>query len=71
GRPTDEIVDQVLAELRLINRSEMERLFPDSHLWVERTLGWPKSYTAFRLPRAHASQQAMGERLSPRFRRAA
>lgn len=55
GRPSEAQLDLVLAELRLLNRCEFERLFPESHVWVERTLGLPKSYTAYKLPQAEAS----------------
>jgi hypothetical protein len=47
GRPTNETLDQVLAELRLLNHREFQYLFEDSRMWVERVLGLPKSYTAY------------------------
>jgi len=50
GRPTEEIVDLVLAELRLLNLGEFRALFQGAELWVERVLGLPKSYTAYALP---------------------
>jgi hypothetical protein len=34
--------------VRLLNRREMEQLFPDCEIIVERVLGWPKSYVAVR-----------------------
>jgi len=47
GRPTNETLDQVLAELRLLNRREFRSLFNSCQIWVERVLGLPKSYTAY------------------------
>jgi hypothetical protein len=47
GRPTDETLDQVLAELRLLNFREFRLLFDGPQIWVERVLGLPKSYTAY------------------------
>jgi hypothetical protein len=48
GRPTEATLDFVLAELRLMKRSEMNALFPDAEIWVERCMGLPKSYTAIK-----------------------
>ena len=50
GRPTDAILDAVLAELRLLSFREYQQLFPGGRIWVERALGLPKSYTAYALP---------------------
>jgi hypothetical protein len=50
GRPTEDILDAVLAELRLLSFREYEQLFPGALIWVERALGLPKSYTAYALP---------------------
>jgi len=47
GRPSDETLDQVLAELRLLNCKEFRELFDNPQMWVERVLGLPKSYTAY------------------------
>jgi hypothetical protein len=47
GRPTNETLDQVLAELRLLNYREFQDLFNSPHMWVERVFGLPKSYTAY------------------------
>lgn len=53
GRPTPEIIDGVLAELRLLKRREFKQLFPDNQeIWIERFLGMPKSYTAYKIPEA-------------------
>ena len=50
GRPTDKILDAVLAELRLLSFGEFRDLFQGGQIWVERVLGLPKSYTAYTLP---------------------
>ena len=50
GRPTGDILDAVLAELRLLSFEEFQQLFPGALIWVERALGLPKSYTAYALP---------------------
>jgi hypothetical protein len=47
GRPSEETLDQVLAELRLLNGKEFRDLFDNPQMWVERVLGLPKSYTAY------------------------
>jgi len=49
-RPTEACVDKVLAELRLLNYAEFSGLFGDSRICVERVVGLPKSYTAYKLP---------------------
>jgi hypothetical protein len=49
GRPSEETLDFVLAELRLMRYAEFKSLFPDGSIAVERMLGMPKSYTAIRL----------------------
>lgn len=49
-RPSERVLDSVLAELRLINRKEFDQIFPNSSIWVERMLGLPKSYTAYKIP---------------------
>lgn len=51
-RPDEANIDSVLAELRLLNAKEFNRLFADSRVYTERVLGWPKSYTAYKLPEA-------------------
>jgi Methyltransferase domain len=51
GRPTNDILDAVLAELRLLSFREYQLLFRGAQMWVERLLGLPKSYTAYVLPR--------------------
>jgi hypothetical protein len=58
GRPTDETLDEVLAELRLLTFREFRQLFQDGRIWVERVLGLPKSYTAYALPATVKSSSA-------------
>jgi len=48
SRPTPERVDELMAEIRLLNRREMACLFPDCDLTKERVLGLVKSYIAVR-----------------------
>jgi len=55
GRPTEKILDAVLAELRLLTFREFRKLFPAGQTWVERVLGLPKSYTAYALPAMEVS----------------
>ena len=71
GRPTEDILDAVLAELRLLSFREFQQLFPGGPIWVERVLGMPKSYTAYALPSPgsscfHAAPLAQGASLQPR-----
>lgn len=47
-RPSQEKVDQRVAEIRLLSRREMRELFPDCQIVVERFCFWPKSYIAVR-----------------------
>lgn len=47
-RPTPAEVDEFLAEVRLLSRAELTRLFPDCEILTERFLGLPKSYIAIR-----------------------
>jgi methyltransferase family protein len=56
GRPTPEVVDVVLSDLRLLRRTEFEQLFPGHEIWIERFLGMPKSYTAYKLPQTRPSR---------------
>jgi Methyltransferase domain len=49
-RPSEQNLDAVLAELRLIDGKEFRSFFPDCRIWIERVLGLPKSYTACRVP---------------------
>jgi hypothetical protein len=44
--PTDAEIAARIAELRLLTRREMQELFPDARLIVERFGGWPKSLIA-------------------------
>jgi hypothetical protein len=50
GRPTEETLDSVLAELRLLRSVEYRCLFPDARIWSERFFGLPKSYVAYKIP---------------------
>jgi hypothetical protein len=45
-RPTQEYVDGVVAEIRLLNKMEMAKLFPDAEIKSERFLGLSKSLVA-------------------------
>src|SRR5262245_416257 len=67
GRPREETLEQVLAELRLLSGKEFRELFDNSQMWVERVLGLPKSYTAYiRSPQSHFSNHSSrGARLFP------
>jgi hypothetical protein len=56
GRPSDRLVEMALAEVRLMRRREVEQLFPDGEIWIERLLGLAKSYTAFARPRVAQKQ---------------
>jgi hypothetical protein len=47
-RPTQAQVDEFLATTRLITYSEMQELFPDCTIIVERFAGIPKSFIAYR-----------------------
>ena len=47
-RPTQERVDDLVDELRLLTHAEMRRLFPDCEIRRERFLGLTKAYIAVR-----------------------
>jgi hypothetical protein len=47
-RPRKEEVERLVDEIRLLSKSELQMLFPDCTIIVERCLGWPKSYVAMR-----------------------
>ena len=49
-RPTPQQCDDFLAEVRLLTKSEMQRLFPDSPILGENFMGFTKSFIAVRLP---------------------
>ncbi|WP_050785635.1 class I SAM-dependent methyltransferase [Pedosphaera parvula] len=51
-RPSEQTLDSVLAELRLIDRNEFNGMFPQASIWLERMIGLPKSYTAYKVPPA-------------------
>ncbi len=48
-RPDRQRVRDFLDEVRLLTRKEMQQLFPDCEIVVERWMGMPKSYVACRL----------------------
>lgn len=48
ARPSQKQVDEFVEEVRLITRKEMQQLFPDCKIVVERVVGLPKSYIAIR-----------------------
>jgi hypothetical protein len=48
ARPTPAQVDEFLASTRLLSFEEMQLLFPDCTILVERFAGLAKSYIAFR-----------------------
>ena len=50
-----EAIVWIESNTRLLTRAEMETLFPDCEILVERFLGWPKSYVALR--RAEAERE--------------
>lgn len=50
GRPNKLVVDMTIDEIRLLKFAEFQSMFPRSNIWVERLLGIPKSYTAYKLP---------------------
>lgn len=47
-RPTQDEVDAMVQEIRLLNRREMEELFPDCEIFTERFLFIPRSHIAVR-----------------------
>lgn len=47
-RPTQADVNNLISEIRLLKRHEMETLFPDCEIFVEKWMGMPKSYVAYR-----------------------
>lgn len=47
-RPDARQVEAFLDEVRLLNRREMQALFPDCRILTERFPGWPKSHIAAR-----------------------
>lgn len=51
ARPRPEAVAAAVAEVRLLTLKEVNDLFPDSQVLIERWFGLPKSYIAYRLPR--------------------
>jgi len=47
-RQTKESIDNFVDEVRLLTFSEFKRLFHDADIFVERFMGMPKSYIAYR-----------------------
>lgn len=48
NRPTVEAAHDLVDEIQLLRRGDMETLFPECEILVERWLGMPKSYIAYR-----------------------
>ncbi len=49
-RPSQDEVDDFVRSTTLLRKSDMQRLFPEHDIVVERFLGLPKAYVAVRLP---------------------
>ena len=49
ARPRADVVDAVLAELRLLTRKEFKKLLPEAQIVTERFFGLPKSYVAYKM----------------------
>ena len=49
SRPTEEEVEEFHRTVRLITFDEWKSLFPDCDIHIERWLGMPKSYVAYRI----------------------
>lgn len=47
-RPSQEVVDRFLSEVRLLTHDEMEQIFPDCQILREKFLGFTKAYIAVR-----------------------
>ncbi len=60
-KPTQEQVDSCLRSIRLLNKAEMERLFPDADIIKEKVLGLTKSLIAVRA----AVRAVLPERRAP------
>jgi hypothetical protein len=54
-RPTDQQVDYVINETRLLSAKDMRCLFPDGSILREKVAGMTKSVIAVRVPPGHAS----------------
>lgn len=48
-RPSQQECDEMVGSIRLLNKIEVQHLFPDATIWQERFLGWIKSFTAIKL----------------------
>jgi predicted SAM-dependent methyltransferase len=46
ARPTQQRCEEFLDEVRLLDKNEMQHLFPHAEIWHERLLGWTKSLIA-------------------------
>lgn len=52
SRPKPDAVEAAVDEVRLLSLKEFKSLFPDGQILIERWLGLPKSYIAYKLPPA-------------------
>lgn len=48
-RPTRQKCDELMQEIRLLNKQEMRRIFPEAEIWHEHFLGFTKSLIAVKL----------------------
>jgi hypothetical protein len=62
SRPSQERIDQVLRETRLLNLADMREFFPDCEIRRERFLGLTKSYIAVRTCSAVDAKPATADR---------
>lgn len=67
ARPKPDAVGAAVAEVRLLTFKEFKNLFPDGQILVERWLGMPKSYIAYRLPQPAAADNPCDRALPPLF----
>lgn len=58
-RPTQTEVNEAVDSIRLIKKSEMQELFPDCEIHVERFGGMPKSYIALRKSSSASSEPSL------------
>lgn len=47
-KPSEQKIQQVFEEIRLLDKKELQSLFPDAEIWKERFLGLVKSWIAVR-----------------------
>lgn len=62
SRPSQERIDQVLRETRLLSHADMREFFPDCEIRRERFLGLTKSYIAVRICGAVDAKPATADR---------